>query len=130
MMLRLPIYLLVVGMGALCTAGGVYAALPSAQEQMNSLLEAASSQVGTIMALDLEDRIIQIDKNKYELADNIVIFSTEYSLVSKISLSVGQKIEYWTSRTSTLQGSNNQLTYPIVSKIRIISGYKNDAIPK
>lgn len=78
---------------------------------------------GSIMAVDIMARTIQINETIYGLADNIIIYSPSNALLNQSVLAAGQTIECNIQNQSALGIENTDLPKKLVTKLRIMSGY-------
>lgn len=98
----------------------LYFATSSAQEDNNA------SNSGTIMAIDIHQRTIEVNQKKFVLADNLQVFSPKGFIISQLILAPGQKIQYTTSNQALDNGAGMQNT--AITSIHIVGGYKESSI--
>lgn len=110
--LRLAYIGITIGLSAFTTAS-------QAQEDITN--------AGTIIAVDVHERTIQVNQKQLVLADNLQVFSPKGFLISQLLLAPGQKIQYTTSNQVQDYGTGSSLNAAITS-IHIVSGYKESGI--
>ncbi|MBN9287758.1 MAG: hypothetical protein BGO43_10395 [Gammaproteobacteria bacterium 39-13] len=82
---------------------------------------------GTIMAVDVHERTIQINQKIFSLADSLQVFAPSGLRINQLMLAPGQKIQYSTS-TQQQEASASTSLNTAITTIHIISGYKENVI--
>jgi len=91
------------------------------------LVQAEQDNTGTIMAVDVHERTIQVNQKIFSLADKLQVFAPNGLLISQLLLAPGQKIQYSTS-TQQQEASTSTSLNTAITTIHIVSGYKENAI--
>ncbi|MBS0289908.1 MAG: hypothetical protein JSS07_07750 [Proteobacteria bacterium] len=107
-----------------------FSLLGQLQASSSSALQATAAGLqGTISAVDVTYKTIQIGEKTYGLADGIQVYSMDNELLNQYALAAGQKIEYDLAKQPLNIQSTPPLPSQVVTNIRILSGTKKNKIP-
>lgn len=82
---------------------------------------------GTITAVNILERTIQINEKVFALSDSLQVYSPSNSSLSQRDLAIDQKIEYSSGPTTNMEA---QLPQQMVTQIHIMKGYDEGKAPK
>ena len=102
-----------------------------AQAEDKSVAEATkqhASNHGMISAVDIQEKTIQIGEKTYGIIDGVQVYSKDHQLISQLALSPGQQIEYSVAPQPLDKSNNSPLPDQVITTVRILSGFKEDAI--
>jgi hypothetical protein len=85
------------------------------------------SNSGIIVAVDIQAKTIQIGEANYGIIDGVQVYSQSNQLISQRALAPGQKVEFAVAPQPLDQKNNSPLPAEVITFIRILSGYNENA---
>jgi hypothetical protein len=85
---------------------------------------------GIISAVDIQDKTIQIGERTFGIIDGVQVYSKNHELINQLALAPGQQIEFSLSPQPLDKAKNSPLPDQVVTTVRILSGFKENAIPR
>ncbi len=82
---------------------------------------------GTISAVDIQAKTIQIGQHVYGLVDGIVVQSLHNKFLDQRALQAGQQVQYTLGPQPLDMQKNSPLPSQVVTHIRILSGINEDS---
>ncbi|MBS0287747.1 MAG: hypothetical protein JSR17_10655 [Proteobacteria bacterium] len=112
------IYSTTIGVVSLCLSLTVLAVN---NDELKGLYE-----TGTIKAVDIQNKTIEVGNQVYGLVDGIIVLSNENQLLNQLALMPGEQIVFSLAPQPLDKATNSPLPDQVITKVRILSGYKDD----
>ncbi len=93
-------------------------------------IQIAQADNGMISAVDIQDKTIQIGERTYGIIDGVQVYSKNHELINQLALAPGQQIEFSLGPQPLDKAKNSPLPDQVVTTVRILSGSKENAIPR
>ncbi len=85
---------------------------------------------GQIIAVDIQDKTIQIGQTVYGIADGVQVVNKDNNLMSQLALLPGETIEFNLEKQPLDRSSHTTLPSQVMTHIRIVSGLIEEKVNK